>query len=603
MRKRKIVFFSIALCFTFLTSSIPQQANEDPLPLFYIALLSPITCTQRNQWSFLMEEELPKIGIGIARHEATGWGNIMPRVWSYPVGEEGYYDHIPTYEEGGYDILFIGWNWLLDWDPTWCFDSASIVPAGDNMYQYNNPEFDKKLEEYITELDENARIAKGEELQAILYDDLPAITILYPREIYALNKSTSGIDTLLLSDSAHRAENWRNSLRNNITYAQPAELDEYNIFVQESYYDALWMSCVYYGLFERSQNKHLMEPVIAKNYSVSEDKLTITVDINPNAYFSNGEPVTAYDVDYTYKLYMTPAVDSIIYEYLTTYFENNESIKALDEDTIQFTFKKKYAFSLSLLSYGIINKNLVQNYIDSNGYNLNVLDQALVTSCGPYMLNVSDYNITSSTVLLHSNPYWNLTDDDLLDSLIFTYIPSKSIAIDALKRGSVDIVDAKYAFHISDFEGIDVNMVITKLTSTQEMAINMRHPIIGTGELTPLGTAEAARYIRKAISYAVPREIIVEEILEGLGAQGVSPMPEGCIGFDASLEPYIYDIYLARQFMELAGYNLEYNTTMSSENTDNISSTSYDIGSTLSVLLICIISVSIINKRKERKGI
>ncbi|MHA1865973.1 MAG: hypothetical protein ACTSWZ_05640, partial [Candidatus Heimdallarchaeaceae archaeon] len=102
---------------------------------------------------------------------------------------------------------------------------------------------------------------------------------------------------------------------------------------------------------------------------------------------------------------------------------------------------------------------------------------------------------------------------------------------------------------------------------------------------------------------AVPREIIVEEILEGLGAQGVSPMPEGCIGFDASLEPYIYDIYLARQFMELAGYNLEYNTTMSSENTDNISSTSYDIGSTLSVLLICIISVSIINKRKERKGI
>ena len=49
MRKRKIVFFSIALCFTFLTSSIPQQANEDPLPFFYIALLSPITCTQRNQ--------------------------------------------------------------------------------------------------------------------------------------------------------------------------------------------------------------------------------------------------------------------------------------------------------------------------------------------------------------------------------------------------------------------------------------------------------------------------------------------------------------------------------------------------------------------------
>ncbi|MHA1353441.1 MAG: ABC transporter substrate-binding protein, partial [Candidatus Heimdallarchaeaceae archaeon] len=333
MSKRKTFFLSLIICFFFITSILPLHADdeENPLPLFYVTLLSPISCTYRYQWAFLMEEELPKIGIGIAYHETTGWGNIIPRTWMYPVGEEGYYDYIPTYEEGGYDILFIGWNWLIDWDPTDRFDSASIVPAGDNMYQYNNPEFDKKLEEYVTELDDSARIAKGKELQAILYDDLPAITILYPREIYVLNKSISGIDTHLLSDSDHRAEIWRNSLKNNITYAEPAEFIEYNVFVQESYYDALWMSCVYYGLFERSQNKHLMEPVIAKNYSFSEDKLTITVDINPNAYFSNGEPVTAYDVDYTYELYMTPAVDSVLYDPLTTYFENNESIKALDE--------------------------------------------------------------------------------------------------------------------------------------------------------------------------------------------------------------------------------------------------------------------------------
>ncbi|MHA1203457.1 MAG: hypothetical protein ACTSSL_00745, partial [Candidatus Heimdallarchaeaceae archaeon] len=90
---------------------IPASAAEgDIIPAFYINLLSPNTNPARNQWAALMENQLPKIGIGIAFHESTGWGNIMPRTWSYPVGEDGKFDYIPTYEDGGYDILFVGWS-------------------------------------------------------------------------------------------------------------------------------------------------------------------------------------------------------------------------------------------------------------------------------------------------------------------------------------------------------------------------------------------------------------------------------------------------------------------------------------------------------------
>ncbi|MHA1318040.1 MAG: hypothetical protein ACTSQ6_11055 [Candidatus Heimdallarchaeaceae archaeon] len=60
-------------------------------------MLSPNTNPARNQWAALMEEQLQKIGIGIAFHESTGWGNIMPRVWAYPVGNEGYYDYIQVF--------------------------------------------------------------------------------------------------------------------------------------------------------------------------------------------------------------------------------------------------------------------------------------------------------------------------------------------------------------------------------------------------------------------------------------------------------------------------------------------------------------------------
>ena len=65
----------------------------------------------------------------------------------------------------------------------------------------------------------------------------------------------------------------------------------------------------------------------------------------------------------------------------------------------------------------------------------------------------------------------------------------------------------------------------------QHICYNLRHPVFGTGVDTPLGkqdpsrAAEAAAYIRKAISHAMPREQIVNEIAGGFGHQGTVPIP------------------------------------------------------------------------------
>jgi len=50
---------------------------------------------------------------------------------------------------------------------------------------------------------------------------------------------------------------------------------------------------------------------------------------------------------------------------------------------------------------------------------------------------------------------------------------------------------------------------------------------MGTGELTPVGTAEAAKYIRKGISLAIPRQKIIDDILDGIGSPRINPIPLG----------------------------------------------------------------------------
>ncbi|MHA1685621.1 MAG: ABC transporter substrate-binding protein [Candidatus Heimdallarchaeaceae archaeon] len=543
-------------------TTLQAKVNQNSTEVFFTINLLLTPFSYAPDVGNIIESSLEQLGVDV-NSISRPWMEIMDRTFLYPVGQE--YDYIPTYDEGGYDILFIGWSWDIDWDPTGLFDTASIVPNGDNIYQYSNSTFDEALTEYTTALDPTVRLQKVKVLQQILYEDLPAITIIYPSSLFGMKKGLTGIDPLLLASSSARYEYWDDPADHNITYAIPAELTEYNIYVQQSYYDAQWMAAVYAGLFARAQDSHFFEPLIAKNYTISADGKDITVDINPNAKFSDGNPVTAEDVKYSYQLYMTPFRYYVNhYETLCKFFENNDSIEIVDQDTLIFHLKQPYAFALGLLSYGIIEKSKVEPLIATYGYEIfdeppfseNVSD-SLVTSCGPFMLK--EFNETM--VVISSNPYF-VGSAPKLQQLVFQYETGKSSCLEMLANGEIDIADAQYAFRYDDFNNLaDTVEPKAYITGTKEFAINMKHPYLGTGELTPVGTPEAAKKIRQAISHLTPRENIINEIFDGLGYPGVTPMPSSCIGFDSTLAPYSYDLTLAKQLVEEAGFTFDNETT------------------------------------------
>ncbi|MCE7741723.1 MAG: hypothetical protein GOP50_04635, partial [Candidatus Heimdallarchaeota archaeon] len=224
MKRTQLTSIFILSTLVLLPGMVGVQSAEVPI-VFYINMLSPNTSAARNQWALLIENQFPKIGIGVAFHESTGWGNIGPRTWSYPLID---YDYIPTYAEGGYDVLFVGWSWGLDWNPRGLYDSGSIVPFGDNFYQYINPTYDAILNDYLSEMDQNAQIDYAHQMQAILYEDLPAAVLVYPKSLYGFKEGLLGIDGLLLGAGSDRYEFWDDPADGSITYAIPANLAEWN---------------------------------------------------------------------------------------------------------------------------------------------------------------------------------------------------------------------------------------------------------------------------------------------------------------------------------------------------------------------------------------
>ena len=102
----------------------------------------------------------------------------------------------------------------------------------------------------------------------------------------------------------------------------------------------------------------------------------------------------------------------------------------------------------------------------------------------------------------------------------------------------------------------------------QELGFNMKHPVFGTGTATPLGqqdptkAALAAKYVRQAISYAIPRQLIIDQLLFGYGHPGITTPVVGdyktgaatTYGFNTALAPYAFNLTKSRQLLQQAGY-------------------------------------------------
>jgi len=531
-----------------------ETSSANPGPFFSISLLAPNTNPARNQWATLMVEQLPKIGIEVDVFDHTGWAQISPRTWGHP----GPYP-VPTYAEGGFDILFVGWSWGLDFDPTGLYDTAGITPYGDNFYQYANPEMDWAIGNYTQSFALADRIDWLEEIQDILYEDNPTICIIYPLSLYPFVEGFTGWDGLLWASNYQPWVDWTIEGQTEFHYAVPADFEDFHIMTYESVYDAQWLRQIYNALIERDPlNDRAYGPWLAESFS-SSDGQKYNVVIKDDAVWADGLPVTTDDVIYNYKLAVTPDLGGTGYSTYIKYWDNSSITKISDKE-FTIDFLTPYVFQEGNLGIDLIPPQ-VWEAIAPIDHQTQAVEWAndnpeKMYGAGPYMLD--NYDATNGIIHLVKNPHF--TDwygkDPGFDDAYLQFYGSKEGALAALAAGDVDMVDAQFSPQFDEIDIPGVSYELIEDPGTQEMGLNMLHPWFGTGELCPIAGEKSANAIRKAISHIVPREIIVEEILNGLGAPATTGCPNVAIGYNTALEPYKYDINLALHYMKDAGFDV-----------------------------------------------
>jgi len=607
MRKRKkeaIMILIMLVGMNFIPGiNFKKALAVNPDPFFHISILAPNTNPQRNQMATLMVSQLPKIGIGIEVFDLTGWSQIYPRTFNYP----GPYP-IPNYTQGGYDILFMGWGWGLDFDPTGLYDSPCITPIGDNIYQYFNPEMDLAISSYTSSFVYADRIEYAEDIQALLYEELPQTTLVYPQEIYTMdeNFSQSSWDVLLWSNNYQPMENWSIPSQTEFHYATPATFADFHIYHYESAFDAQWLRQIYNGLVERQPDTYQWDPRLATSYTTS-DGLTWVVDINPNAKWADGTTLDAYDVNYSYNLIIDPNFGSPDLSYWEQYLDT-DSVNIINPQQVEITFLQPYVFQESNLALDLVPEH-IWGSIDPSLHEAQAVtwatsDPNKLMGAGPYYLE--EYNGTNQIIHLKVNPYfddWSGVTPNF-DDVYLEFYSSKEAALSALTTGVIDMVDTNFYVQIDEVP-VNSTYQLVSTGSCQEMAFNCLHPIIGTGELCPIADPASGIHIRKAISHMIPRNTIAEYIYDGLGLPGVTGWSPTSIGFDSTLEPFEYNITLAMNHMRAAGYVYPGdNTTISPTPTSPTSPTTIVLGiafgSVISIIALAGSIIVIIRYKKQR---
>ncbi len=267
-------------------------------------------------------------------------------------------------------------------------------------------------------------------------------------------------------------------------------------------------------------------PGLAESWDTSEDGLEWTFHLR-EAQFSNGDPVTAEDVQFSIERFADPDIN-VAYPALGAAIK---SVDVVDDSTVKVTLSEvdgAFLDNIAMFAAAIVPKKVVEEVGDKEFAENPV-------GSGPFM--VTEFTRGQRTVLERNPNYWR-EGEPYLDSVVFEFVPDSNTRTLQLRSGQADVADG---IPYNQVESLDASEGITV-----EVADSLKWDAIWLNNSEPpLDEPE----VRRALSYATPREQILETVLFGNATVANSLIPPVKY-WDESIEPHPYDIEQAQASLD-----------------------------------------------------
>ncbi|MEM9047911.1 MAG: ABC transporter substrate-binding protein [Pseudomonadota bacterium] len=286
----------------------------------------------------------------------------------------------------------------------------------------------------------------------------------------------------------------------------------------------------------RFDNEWNPQPYLAESWEISEDGLTVTLNLVQDATFHDGAPVTSEDVAFS--------IETIKANHpFKTMFAPVETVETPDAHTAVLKLSQPHPALMLALSPAlspILPKHIYGDGQDAKTHPAN----AAPIGAGPFMV---ESFTPGESIILKKNPNFFLEGRPKLDEIIIRTIRDESALLIAMENGEADM----YPF-ISTSTGIRRMQAVDRLAVTSEgyagigainwLAFNTKSPKL------------ADVRVRQAIAYAIDRDFITKALHRGTTQPQRGPIIESSPFFDAAIPSYDVDLDKATALMAEAGF-------------------------------------------------
>lgn len=275
-------------------------------------------------------------------------------------------------------------------------------------------------------------------------------------------------------------------------------------------------------------------PGIAEKWDISDDGLTYTFHLRQNAKWSDGQPVTAHDFEYAWKKLLDPnsAAD---YAYQLYYLANGEAynegkasadevgVKAVDDYTLEVKLVSPTPYFLSLTAFYPLFP--VPKHVDEANPDWHK-EAATYVGNGPFLL--AEWNHDSKIVLKKNPDYW-AADEVKLETIDMAMVNDENTEYQMYETGQLDVAapPTDMTKQLID-EG---KAKVTPYFGTYYLSFNTQDPILKNAK------------IRQALSLAIDRKALVDNILQGGQLPALGFVPPGAPGLKGDFREEQGDLY------------------------------------------------------------
>ncbi|MDG4647193.1 ABC transporter substrate-binding protein [Roseibacterium sp. SDUM158017] len=314
--------------------------------------------------------------------------------------------------------------------------------------------------------------------------------------------------------------------------AEPQALDPHAVTAVN---DFRILMNLYDGLVRYAPGTLEVEPALATGWDVSEDGTVYTFTLREGVSFHDGSPFDAEAVVFNFERMLNedhPYHDTGPFP-LSFFFSAVEAVEAVDDMTVRFTLNEPYAPFLSNLAYPtglIVSPAAVMEHGAEFGRN----------PSGTGAFTFAEWR-SNEAVVVEGNPdYWDGAPE--LQAVIFRPITDANTRTAEMLAGGIDVMVEVPPVALGEFEGDGFTV--------HEQA----GPHVWFLILNALEGPFADVRVRQAANYAVNKEAIVNDVLEGTAEVAAGPTPPAFAwAYNAELEPYPYDPERARALLAEAG--------------------------------------------------